>query len=306
MSSSQRPDTAAPHTERTARYWVRANGLEIPLTDRQTLIGRSDDCQIRVKDSLVSRRHARLFQESGDIWLQDLGSANGVFVNQRRVEDRTKLQAGDQIFVGTCEIVLFENTTKSDRVTERDMFAEQPERETPISYINPAAVVYPCGILREEPMPERDLPDSEQSTAHSAGLDYLGRLADKMFAMGRVDAAKRILSSHLEEMLAAVKRGRTVEPKIIDLAARYSIRLAGETLEAHWVDLAVDLHISAKHTMLADNVQRLAALRAKAPIGSADLLQRYSEQLRSMRENLSPAERIIAERIACLGPDSES
>lgn len=48
-------------------------------------IGRADDCGICIKDDYVSRNHVQVSFENGQWWVQDLGSANGIFVNGERV-----------------------------------------------------------------------------------------------------------------------------------------------------------------------------------------------------------------------------
>ena len=55
------------------------------------LIGRSKDCDIRLADPNVSRRHAELRQEGTAYWILDLGSTNGLTVNGRR-QQRAKLE----------------------------------------------------------------------------------------------------------------------------------------------------------------------------------------------------------------------
>ena len=69
-----------------------------------TLIGRSKDCDIRLTDPNVSRRHAELRQEGTAYWILDLGSTNGVTVNGRR-QQRAQLQNDDRITVGSTELV---------------------------------------------------------------------------------------------------------------------------------------------------------------------------------------------------------
>lgn len=50
------------------------------------LIGRTSDCDVAIKDEFVSRAHARVLYENGQWWVRDLQSANGIFVNEQRVE----------------------------------------------------------------------------------------------------------------------------------------------------------------------------------------------------------------------------
>ncbi len=65
-------------------------------------IGRSVDCDISLPDALsVSRRHAVLRFGAGVVELEDLGSTNGSYVNDRVVSGRLQLRSGDRFQVGT-------------------------------------------------------------------------------------------------------------------------------------------------------------------------------------------------------------
>jgi Protein of unknown function (DUF3662)/FHA domain len=83
---------------------LTVDGHEYPVTSRRVVLGRSRECDIRVPDANVSRRHAEVRQEGTTYWLVDLGSTNGTEVNGRRVE-RAKLADGDRITVGGTDVV---------------------------------------------------------------------------------------------------------------------------------------------------------------------------------------------------------
>ena len=68
------------------------------------MLGRSRECDVRVADLNVSRKHAEVRDEDGDLVLVDLGSTNGTLLNGRPV-DRQRLQDGDTITLGSTEIV---------------------------------------------------------------------------------------------------------------------------------------------------------------------------------------------------------
>jgi pSer/pThr/pTyr-binding forkhead associated (FHA) protein len=68
-------------------------------------VGRAPECELVLKDSRVSRRHARLHARGGVIVLTDLGSTNGTRVNGHRVTE-VVLGAGDRIQVGDTSIVV--------------------------------------------------------------------------------------------------------------------------------------------------------------------------------------------------------
>ena len=64
-----------------------------------TTVGRKDDCDIRIPVAEVSRHHAEFRQSGGAVQVRDLGSANGTFVNNKRVKQQ-KLTAGDHVVIG--------------------------------------------------------------------------------------------------------------------------------------------------------------------------------------------------------------
>lgn len=69
-------------------------------------VGRSPDCELVLDNLGVSRHHASLLRE-GDGWVvEDLGSANGTFVNGARVGGRAPLRPGDVIGVGKLSLVV--------------------------------------------------------------------------------------------------------------------------------------------------------------------------------------------------------
>src|SRR5215213_130663 len=72
------------------------------LLDKEHLVlGRSDDCDIRVHDHSVSRRHTQFDLDLSGYLATDLGSTNGTFVNDKPA-NRTPLVDGDYVRVGNC------------------------------------------------------------------------------------------------------------------------------------------------------------------------------------------------------------
>jgi hypothetical protein len=83
---------------------VTVNGTQHRLEKPAVVIGRSKDCDIRVADANVSRRHAEIRQEGSTFWIVDLDSTNGVAVNGRALK-RAKLDDEDRITLGSTELV---------------------------------------------------------------------------------------------------------------------------------------------------------------------------------------------------------
>ena len=83
---------------------VRAGAAEYPLERGRLVIGRSRECDIRLADPNVSRKHAEIRQEGPNFYVVDLESTNGTEVNGRRAR-RARLENGDTIVLGSTELV---------------------------------------------------------------------------------------------------------------------------------------------------------------------------------------------------------
>lgn len=73
---------------------------EIPLIPGNNIVGRKQDCVIRIPLSTVSRHHAQIAIDDHKALLKDLGSSNATFLNNKRVTTETELKPGDQIMIG--------------------------------------------------------------------------------------------------------------------------------------------------------------------------------------------------------------
>ena len=70
------------------------------------IVGRAVEADLLVLDPLVSRRHASLEQEGDAIFVTDLQSSNGTFLNGHRIRESIELRRGDQIEIGAARITL--------------------------------------------------------------------------------------------------------------------------------------------------------------------------------------------------------
>jgi len=76
------------------------NNQEFVLDDLSTLVGRSDSCPIRVDVSNMSREHARILIRDEGVFVQDLHSTNGTFVEGKRISEATLLTPGSTVQFG--------------------------------------------------------------------------------------------------------------------------------------------------------------------------------------------------------------
>ena len=80
---------------------VARRGETFPLTEELT-VGRGGGCGIVLgDDTFVSQVHARMYRRDGDVYVEDLGSRNGTFVNGEPIGSATRLRRGDQVQFGS-------------------------------------------------------------------------------------------------------------------------------------------------------------------------------------------------------------
>jgi pSer/pThr/pTyr-binding forkhead associated (FHA) protein len=75
-------------------------GLSAELADGVIMIGRGADCQLILDDDYVSTRHARVVGTPNGIYVEDLGSTNGTYVNGQRITAPTTITLADTVRIG--------------------------------------------------------------------------------------------------------------------------------------------------------------------------------------------------------------
>jgi DNA-binding winged helix-turn-helix (wHTH) protein len=86
--------------------WLRYGREEFAIFGAGAVIGRAPEVDIRLDSPRVSRHHARLSLGDAGITIDDLGSRNGTFVNDCRIEGPTQLESGATLRIGGFRLVL--------------------------------------------------------------------------------------------------------------------------------------------------------------------------------------------------------
>jgi hypothetical protein len=120
QDASPKAPATSPAPRTGARGFVlrfisgKYQGGEFPLAgDRQILVGRSSDLEMVLVEDMVSRKHARISVTGDQIWIEDLGSTNGTFVNGEKIQ-RTRLKEGDRVLIGTSILKLISGDAPRD------------------------------------------------------------------------------------------------------------------------------------------------------------------------------------------------
>jgi hypothetical protein len=80
-------------------------GTSFPLADEIT-VGRAAGCHVTLDDTFASQIHARVFNRDGQIYVEDLGSTNGTFLNRNKVAGPQVMHRGDRLQVGNTVLEL--------------------------------------------------------------------------------------------------------------------------------------------------------------------------------------------------------
>ncbi len=85
---------------RKSGCWLVWGRQRVALEPGESIIGRDPGAAVFIDDQSISRRHARIHVSDGGPTIEDLGSKNGTFVGERKVESPLSLSDGDTIKVG--------------------------------------------------------------------------------------------------------------------------------------------------------------------------------------------------------------
>ncbi|MEP1473177.1 MAG: FHA domain-containing protein [Halieaceae bacterium] len=91
-----------------------ASNDRIKLSKPSQTLGRHVDCDIVLDDDEASRKHARLEIKAGDIFLEDLGSTNGTYLNNREIRSVSKVVGGDIITIGEHSFLVITPDVSAD------------------------------------------------------------------------------------------------------------------------------------------------------------------------------------------------
>jgi pSer/pThr/pTyr-binding forkhead associated (FHA) protein len=117
-------------------------GQLLPVGEGALILGRSSSCDLRLPHASISRRHARLTRRGERLFLEDLGSQNGTFLDDERLAGPHELLVGQRIHIGPAVLRLRVpgGNTRTDRPRRRSAAAvEGPVRPVRIAVLAAAA-----------------------------------------------------------------------------------------------------------------------------------------------------------------------
>lgn len=140
---------------------VRLNGPigDLSLPSGSSVLGRGQDCQLRINDPRLSRHHSRFQHDGDEVWVEDLGSTNGVLLNGTRISGRAALKNGDVVVCGPCVFTVSFDPTRRASASELLPTTNRDPNQHATETMNPL-----------------ELPEAAKPPARRAELDFASAL----------------------------------------------------------------------------------------------------------------------------------
>jgi pSer/pThr/pTyr-binding forkhead associated (FHA) protein len=280
------------------RFWLEYRQQQVELNAGSTVIGRSAECHLVLDDGLVSRRHAAVTVDGSHVVLEDLGSVNGVFLNEQRIREKRELSVGDRVVIGKQAMVLRAGSTapRAELVGWRRT-AETLHGVAAIPQANVTGLKTSSQPPNATPLDVATPLADEDRTTHGHAFELLSGVVDKILALGRGPEAERILGSYLKSFLTRAQQSGSADANAAATAAAYATKLAAATGKGGWVDYAIELYAVLKRPLPAETVDELYSVVRGVSTVNLAALQEYVEVLRAESGRLGPSERFVVQRI---------
>jgi ribosomal protein L40E len=278
---------------------LRYEGTDLELSLGEFTVGRSSSCSLALDDGLVSRQHAAFRVSESDVFVRDLGSRNGVSVNDKRVVGEARVRHLDRVKIGGTEFVLMERQAASPAQTL------QIERCLKCGALNePSALgCAQCGArlggqsatLRGQTLGNDDF---QSVKSGAASFLLLAPIADKGLALKRYDEAHRLLHQPLEQLRESLQQGESIDPSITDRGVGLALHLVHSKYAAHWLTWLFEVLAIRKRLIDSDAVEALHEAARSSRYRDPKPLRRYLDAMRTL--DLSASQRFTLRRLEAL------
>jgi FHA domain len=259
---------------------LRYENTLVPI-HRETLIGRSAQCQVVVESERVSRRHARLTVTPEGLYLEDLDSANGVFVNGSPVVGRCLVKAGDSIVIGDrpLELIAIEDDLENQFEEERATLIGAPAADDEVDDWDAKSF-------------------AQANTTKGDSMALLGGVVERLLDAGDIASAERLMNVRLRPVLTEAEAGAVHSQDVEFAFARLVLRLAKTTKRPTWVEFLFDYYRALGRVMPLEAVQEITALLPVIGTFSAEKLGAYLITVNRAPQN--PSDRFALQRLEAL------
>jgi EAL domain-containing protein (putative c-di-GMP-specific phosphodiesterase class I) len=139
------------------------------------IIGRDEDCNLKLTDKRISRRHSEIRKSGDHLWIRDFESTNGTFVNNKEIKQAELLEPGDTISIGKFKFCLKNVKCNSTAMAEETYSMDISEELNHLASLEPRM----RALLRERNVVPHFQPILRFSDMTVVGYEILGRIADE-------------------------------------------------------------------------------------------------------------------------------
>jgi pSer/pThr/pTyr-binding forkhead associated (FHA) protein len=246
------------------RFRLRLQDREIPLPETgEVVVGRDAGCDVPVDDRLVSRRHVIFRCEPGSIELVDLGSLNGVRVNEVPVTGSKKLIHRDRVLVGSHVFVLLDG--------QRDRRSNAPTtKATPMR-----------GVSRASPR-------------RRGGISPLDTISQAL-TQGDVAGAGRAMDAVVARY---AESGEPVTGAELARVTKLLLTLAEASGDGRFFDRIVQIHTARTLVVEADVIDAILAALPRLAAVAPHAIDTYLEAMDARSAALSTSDQARLRRVS--------
>ncbi len=259
----------------TSRYRLKIGPQEIVLYMGETLVGRSEECNLCLDDERLSRIHAKLIATDSQIGVVDMGSRNGTYVNDTRIRNPVQLYDGDQIRVGQTVMTVHVSgrAARSSRSTGRTLGG--------------ATLV-------------------DMSPTEGEESDVLYRV----LKLGRLEEAEKLLKARVANLVRA-DPPLSVDHVLSQNVQNSMVAMADKSMDARWIHRLFKLHVTCGWLMTEELQKRVEQLIRAIGRSGGDGVGSYLSHWATRGQGLSDTQKSnlarlkeLASRDSKLWPDS--
>lgn len=251
------------------------------VIDGEITVGRDPSCDVVIVDDLqVSRCHAKFVVKNGIPTVEDLGSANGVYLNGARIRGSAPVQPGDVIRIGDERLTVF-----LSEWAERARAVTRPERGS--------GEATPSQRLAQEPAQEEsDTKPYGMDRHHVRWLQIEDAIAKRDW-----EHAGALLRTQISRVMDEVSNEGALPQATQEQACRHVIDIALASGDGSWLDMLLDLHHKARQPL--PNATAAILPRVVDAVRGIDLqaFESYLELLRASHAQLTPTQRRLCSSV---------
>ncbi len=215
-------------------WWIHSDGDGAAYRVRDCVnVGRAEDNEVMLIDDHISRYHARFELAEGAVWLKDLGSANGTFLNGERVSGGCRLYHGDEVSFDVLGFQLIGKGAELTGVRRQPAPAEQAPLKVELDSEVDTTEIAPV----EDEMAPLVVPASSETGAFLlgasdpvAGMTFRTRIGRTL--IGRDEACDVVLSDRTVSARHAEIVVRPESCTVTNLMATNGTRVNGEQVQS--------------------------------------------------------------------------